>query len=121
MKKNYTFNGYNNKVDLSDLDEEITFVEKGSPCGELLRRYWLPVILSEELGELPKLVKILGEARAVGMSEIAGAFMKAPLRARSTIASYCYLTDCVVEAAYNAGNKHDGSSNTLLPTALGTF
>ena len=52
------------------------------------------------------LVKILGEARAVGMSEIAGAFMKAPLRARSTIASYCYLTDCVVEAAYNAVLQH---------------
>jgi len=52
------------------------------------------------------LVKILGEARAVGMSEIAGAFMKAPLRARSTIASYCYLTDCVVEAAYNAVLRH---------------
>ena len=61
MKKNYTFNGYYNKIDLSDLDEEITFVEKGSPCGELLRRYWQPVILSEELGELPKLVKILDE------------------------------------------------------------
>ena len=61
MKKNYTFNGYNNKVDLSDLDEEITFVEKGSPCWELLRRYWQPVILSEELGKLPKLVKILDE------------------------------------------------------------
>ena len=52
------------------------------------------------------LVKILGEARAVGMSEIAGAFMKAPLRARSTIASYCYLTDCVVEAAYTAVLRH---------------
>ena len=52
------------------------------------------------------LAKILGEARAVGMSEIAGAFMKAPLRARSTIASYCYLTDCVVEAAYNAVLRH---------------
>jgi hypothetical protein len=37
MKKNYTFNGYDNKVDLSDLDEEITFVEKGYHCGELLR------------------------------------------------------------------------------------
>ena len=43
------------------VDEEITFVQKGSPCGELLRRYWQPVILSEELGELPKLVKILDE------------------------------------------------------------
>ena len=52
------------------------------------------------------LVKTLGEARAVGMAEIAGAFIKKPLRARSTIASYCYLTDCIVEAAYNAVLRH---------------
>ena len=61
MLKKYTFNGYNTDTDLSDLDEEITFVDKGSPCGELLRRYWHPVLLSEELGELPKLIKVLGE------------------------------------------------------------
>jgi nitrite reductase/ring-hydroxylating ferredoxin subunit len=59
--KKYTFDGYNKEIDLSDLDEEITFVDKGSPCGELLRRYWHPVLLSEELGELPKLIKVLGE------------------------------------------------------------
>ena len=58
MLKKYTFNGYNTDTDLSDLDEEITFVDKGSPCGELLRRYWHPVLLSEELGELPKLIKV---------------------------------------------------------------
>jgi len=61
MEKNYSFDGYNKEIDLSDLDEEITFVDKGSPCGELMRRYWQPVIMSEELSDLPKLVKILGE------------------------------------------------------------
>ena len=61
MLKKYKFDGYNTDTDLSDLDEEITFVEKGTPCGELLRRYWHPVLLSEELGELPKLIKVLGE------------------------------------------------------------
>ena len=57
MEKNYSFNGYNKDIDLSDLDGEITFVDKGSPCGELMRRYWHPFILSEELSDLPKLVK----------------------------------------------------------------
>ncbi len=61
MEKNYSFDGYNKEIDLSDLDEEITFVDNGSPCGELMRRYWQPVIMSEELSDLPKLVKILGE------------------------------------------------------------
>ena len=28
MLKKYTFNGYNTDTDLSDLDEEITFVDK---------------------------------------------------------------------------------------------
>jgi phenylpropionate dioxygenase-like ring-hydroxylating dioxygenase large terminal subunit len=42
-------------------DAELTHVEKGSPAGEYLRRYWQPVALSQELSELPKLVTIFGE------------------------------------------------------------
>ncbi len=33
----------------------------GTPMGELLRRYWQPVCLSAELGDLPKRIRILGE------------------------------------------------------------
>ena len=32
-KKNYFFDGYNKDIDLSDLDEEITFVEKALLVG----------------------------------------------------------------------------------------
>jgi nitrite reductase/ring-hydroxylating ferredoxin subunit len=42
-------------------DAELTHVEPGSPMGELLRRHWQPVALSDELGDLPKLVRILCE------------------------------------------------------------
>ena len=42
-------------------DIALTHVEAGSPMGELLRRYWQPVALSDELGDLPKRVRILGE------------------------------------------------------------
>jgi nitrite reductase/ring-hydroxylating ferredoxin subunit len=42
-------------------DYELTCVEAGSPMGELLRRYWQPVCPSDELKDLPKKVKILGE------------------------------------------------------------
>ena len=42
-------------------DHELTSVEGGSPMGELLRRYWQPVCTSEELGDLPRKVKILCE------------------------------------------------------------
>ncbi|MEJ2178663.1 MAG: aromatic ring-hydroxylating dioxygenase subunit alpha [Gammaproteobacteria bacterium] len=33
----------------------------GTACGEYLRRYWHPVYIAEELGELPQLIKVLGE------------------------------------------------------------
>jgi nitrite reductase/ring-hydroxylating ferredoxin subunit len=43
------------------VDEELTRVGPGTPCGEYLRRFWQPVILSEELGDLPRRLRILGE------------------------------------------------------------
>lgn len=39
----------------------LTHVEQGSPMGEVMRRFWQPVALSEELADLPKRVKILCE------------------------------------------------------------
>ncbi len=43
------------------VDEELTRVGPGTPCGEYLRRFWHPVIQSSELGELPRRLRILGE------------------------------------------------------------
>lgn len=40
---------------------DLTHVEPGSPMGELMRRYWQPVCLSDELADLPNRVKILCE------------------------------------------------------------
>ena len=42
-------------------DSELTRVGPGTPCGELMRRYWQPVCLSADLADLPKPVRILGE------------------------------------------------------------
>src|ERR1700739_177676 len=42
-------------------DEELTRVGPGTPCGEYLRRFWQPVILSAELRDLPRRLRILGE------------------------------------------------------------
>ena len=42
-------------------DQELTQVGPDTLCGEYLRRFWQPVILSSELGDLPKTVRILGE------------------------------------------------------------
>ena len=40
---------------------ELTQTGPGTPCGEYLRRYWHPVFITAELGDKPKLIKILGE------------------------------------------------------------
>lgn len=42
-------------------DEELTHVGPGTPCGEYLRRFWHPIILSEELQDLPRRLRIMGE------------------------------------------------------------
>ena len=42
-------------------DAELTRVGPDTPCGEYLRRFWQPITLSSELGELPKTVRLLGE------------------------------------------------------------
>lgn len=42
-------------------DAALTHVGVGTPMGEVLRRYWQPIALSEELTDLPKRVRALGE------------------------------------------------------------
>ncbi len=41
----------------------LTHTDRGTPCGELMRRYWQPAVLSEELppGGAPVPVRLLGE------------------------------------------------------------
>jgi phenylpropionate dioxygenase-like ring-hydroxylating dioxygenase large terminal subunit len=42
-------------------DSDLIEVEAGTPAGELLRRYWHPVIRSSEVTDVPQNVRILGE------------------------------------------------------------
>ena len=42
--------------------EEITaHVGPGTPCGEYMRRFWHPVLLSSQLGKRPRVIRVLGE------------------------------------------------------------
>ena len=54
------FSGYY-KRDVPSEDPELTHVEPGSVCGEYLRRYWQPVAMLNEVGDLPLAIRILGE------------------------------------------------------------
>ena len=40
---------------------ELTAVGRGTPMGELLRRYWHPVGLATDAGDVPRKVRVLGE------------------------------------------------------------
>ena len=42
-------------------NETLAAVGPGTPCGELLRRYWQPVALSDRVRSVPRKVRILGE------------------------------------------------------------
>ena len=47
--------------DVPQEDEELTHVEPGTPCGEYFRRFWQPIVLADELQDLPLRIRILGE------------------------------------------------------------
>jgi len=57
---NTPYGGYAHR-DVPREDGDITKVGPETPCGEYLRRFWYPVALSEELKDLPKRIRILGE------------------------------------------------------------
>ena len=42
-------------------DEELTHVGPGTPSGEYLRRFWHPILTTDELKDLPVAVRIMGE------------------------------------------------------------
>jgi nitrite reductase/ring-hydroxylating ferredoxin subunit len=57
---NTTYSAYHHRERPAE-DQELTRVGPSEPCGEYLRRFWQPIVLSSELGELPRRLRILGE------------------------------------------------------------
>lgn len=54
--------GYYKHADRSaEVDTELTYTGPQTPMGEYMRRFWQPVCMSEELTEVPKAIRILGE------------------------------------------------------------
>ena len=44
-----------------DYDPLLTETGQGTPMGEYMRRFWHPVCMSEELTDVPRYIKVLGE------------------------------------------------------------
>ena len=54
------YTGYYDQEDV-DEDAELTHVGPKTPAGEYLRRFWHGIATSSELGDLPLLIRIMGE------------------------------------------------------------
>ena len=54
------YRGYE-KTGVLPEDAELTHTDPGTPMGALMRRFWQPVCLSEELTDVPRAIRILGE------------------------------------------------------------
>jgi nitrite reductase/ring-hydroxylating ferredoxin subunit len=54
------FGGYFHR-NVPDEDAELTHVGPDTPGGEYLRRFWQPVCFSDDLSDLPRRIRILGE------------------------------------------------------------
>jgi tert-butyl alcohol monooxygenase / tert-amyl alcohol desaturase len=52
-------------TDVPPPDDELSRVGPGTPMGEYMRRFWHPLCLSEELDDLPKASRVLGEELVV--------------------------------------------------------
>ncbi|OED39957.1 hypothetical protein AB833_13145 [Chromatiales bacterium (ex Bugula neritina AB1)] len=59
-QKKRPFNGYY-RASVATEDAELTHTGPGTPAGEYFRRYWQPVAMTEQVGELPLAIEILGE------------------------------------------------------------
>ena len=54
------FSGYYAPKDRPSEDETAR-VGPGTPCGEYMRRFWHPIIMSSQIGELAQTIRVLGE------------------------------------------------------------
>ena len=54
------YGGYHKAIRPEE-DAELTHVGPGTPCGEYFRRFWIPVVMTSEITDLPLRIRILGE------------------------------------------------------------
>lgn len=94
-------------------DPELTLVSPGTPCGELMRRYWHPVCLSEDLKQLPKRVRLLGED-LVAFRDLAGrpGLLFFRCSHRGTSLEYARVEECGLRCCYH-GWLYDIEGNVL--------
>ena len=108
------FGGYNRRSSAKE-DIELTHVARGTPGGEYLRRFWHPIALSSELGELPLAVRILNEDMVLfrdGSDQIGLLHLRCSHR--NTSLEYGIITDGGISCCYHGW--HYAVDGTILDT-----
>jgi 5,5'-dehydrodivanillate O-demethylase len=85
-------------------NERLTRVEPGTPCGELLRRYWQPVLIASELtAEKPtRRVTVLGEELVVFRDQQGNyGCMAEHCAHRGASLAYGFVEDCGIRCPYH--------------------
>ena len=59
-RNNQAYSGFE-KTGVPAEDPELTHTDPGTPMGNFMRGFWQPVCMSEELTDVPKAIKIMGE------------------------------------------------------------
>ncbi len=92
----------------NETNELLTQVGPGTPCGELLRRYWHPVAVAAELtdNKPKKKVRILGEDRGAGDSEERYGLLGESCSHRHASLYYGFIDSDGLRCAYH-GWKYD--------------
>ena len=109
--------GYNSNRDLHE-DAELTRVGRGTPMGELMRRYWQPVANTHEVTDLPLKIRILGEDLVLfrnGKGEFGLVEQRCSHRGASL--EYGVISDVGIRCAYHG--FHYAVDGTILETGAG--
>lgn len=111
------FSNYAGRQRGQDLKETaaLTHVGPDTPGGEYLRRFWQPVALSTELGELPMAVRLLGENLVLfrtGQGDLG--LLDRQCCHRGTSLEFGIITDQGISCCYHGW--HYGIDGTILDT-----
>ncbi|MPW22252.1 Rieske 2Fe-2S domain-containing protein [Paraburkholderia sp. CNPSo 3157] len=112
--KHMPFGGYYRRGELVP-DTELTSTDPGTPMGEYMRRFWQPVCLSEELTDLPKAIRILGEDLVAFRNRKGGVgVLHRHCSHRGASLEYGIVTDEGIRCCYHGW--HYSADGTLLDT-----
>ena len=114
LKRWRTFAGRQRRQNVPE-DSELTHVGPGTPCGEYLRRYWQPVALSSEFGDLPLARRLLSEDLVLFRTKTGDlGLLGRNCCHRGTSLEYGIVTESGISCCYHGW--HYGIDGTILDT-----